>query len=162
MVTLSDRKSTAHGTSLPRNREYPEKYRTFAPKGTPCGHGRAIIQTVKKTKHMSSRLSKLNARIWRHKYFWTIVIFSVHLGFIDANSLWYRYRLTRENKATLKEIAYYEKSFENDRDKLKRLSSDPEALIRVARENHQMKAADEDVYYIVENSDSLPEAPANP
>ncbi|MBQ8277390.1 MAG: septum formation initiator family protein [Bacteroidaceae bacterium] len=111
---------------------------------------------------MSSRLSKLNARIWRHKYFWTIVIFSVHLGFIDANSLWYRYRLTRENKATLKEIAYYEKSFENDRNKLKRLSSDPEALIRVARENHQMKAADEDVYYIVENSDSLPEAPANP
>lgn len=111
---------------------------------------------------MSSRLSKLNARIWRHKYFWTIVIFSVHLGFIDANSLWYRYRLTQENKATLKEIAYYEKSFENDRNKLKRLSSDPEALIRVARENHQMKAADEDVYYIVENSDSLPEMPANP
>lgn len=108
---------------------------------------------------MSSRLSKLNARIWRHKYLWTIVIFAVHIGFIDANSLWYRYRLTQENKATMAEIARYEKDFENDRAKLNRLSSDPEALLRVARENHQMKAADEDVYYIVESKDSLSAPP---
>lgn len=103
---------------------------------------------------MINPFSKINTRIWRHKYLWTIIIFSIHIGFIDSNSLWNRYKLIQENKSTMAEISYYEKNFEIDQERLHLLTSDPNALIRVARENHRMKADDEDVYYVINCTDT--------
>lgn len=105
---------------------------------------------------MVSSLRKINSRIWHHKYLWTIVLFSIHIGFVDPNSLWNRYKLIQENESTMAEIASYEKKFEADRERLSLLMSDPDALIRVAREDHRMKADDEDVYYIIERVDDNP------
>lgn len=91
--------------------------------------------------------------IWRHKYVWTIILFLVFVGFVDENSFWNRYKLVADNEETTTEIEQYEKRYERDQTKLRQLKSDPQALIRVAREEHQMKSPDEDVYYIT-HSDS--------
>lgn len=105
--------------------------------------------------HSSSFLGKLrrfNAALWRHKYFWTIVLFVVFAGFIDENSYWQYRKLVSENEATQAEIKKYEDMFTRDRARLNELRSDPHALLRVAREDHQMKSADEDVYYIIDSA----------
>ncbi len=104
--------------------------------------------------NLSSFLSKLrrfNAAFWRHKYFWTVLVFVVLAGFVDDNSYWQYRKLLSENEATLEEIKQYEEIFERDRARLDELRSDPNALLRVAREDHKMKSADEDVYYIVDS-----------
>lgn len=87
--------------------------------------------------------------IWRHKYLWTIIGFVLIVGFIDENSFLQRYRLYAENEETQAEVKRYEDKYTADEQKLHQLKSDPQALIRVAREDHQMRSADEDVYYIV-------------
>ncbi|MDO4929749.1 MAG: septum formation initiator family protein [Bacteroidales bacterium] len=94
------------------------------------------------------RFRHILAMVWKHKYFWTIAIFVVVVGFLDENSFWNKYKLREENDQTAEEIKKYEDKYHHDELKLKQLKSDPQALIRVAREDHQMKSPDEDVYYI--------------
>lgn len=93
--------------------------------------------------------------VWRHKYFWTILVFVVHVGFVDSNSFWDRRRLAAENAATQARIDQYEAMYRQCDERLRHLRTSPEALVRVAREDHRMKASGEDVYYITEPSDSL-------
>ncbi|GFI33947.1 hypothetical protein IMSAGC014_00435 [Bacteroidaceae bacterium] len=116
----------------------------------------------KSTRHAGERhltlgrgLRALFGSVWRHKYIWVIALFLIHVGFVDNNSFWRRYQLVAENEATMREIKRYEEKFEADRSQLRHLKTDPEALIRIARENHRMKAEGEDIYYIIENSDSI-------
>lgn len=99
-------------------------------------------------------LRKFLSVIPRHKYVWTIGLFVLIVGFIDDNSYYNYYLLKKDNAELNREIQKYEEKFDHDYKKLKQLKSDPHALIKVAREDHQMKSADEDVYYIV-HSDSL-------
>jgi len=101
---------------------------------------------------------KIGNAIWNHKYLWTIIGFVLIVGFIDENSFAQRYRLSAENDATEAEVKRYEEKFAIDRQKLHQLKSDPQALIRVAREDHQMRSPDEDVYYII-TDDTLNVAP---
>lgn len=97
---------------------------------------------------IGSILSGIGNAVWRHKYVWTIVGFVLIVGFFDENSFWQRRQLESQNEETQNEIKKYEQLYEADRKKLQQLKTDPQALIRVARENHQMKSPDEDVYYI--------------
>lgn len=106
------------------------------------------------------KLRQFNAAFWRHKYFWTILLFAIFAGFVDENSYWRYRQLAGENQATLKEIRHYEEIFERDRARLEELRSDPHALLRVAREDHKMKSADEYVYYIVEST--VPDTASTP
>ncbi len=87
--------------------------------------------------------------IWRHKYIWIILLFIVVAVFVDDNGFMARYRLEAENAATLEEIKAYEARYAADSARLSQLKTDPAAVVRVARENHQMKSPDEDVYFIV-------------
>lgn len=103
-----------------------------------------------------SVLYKMLLVVCRHKYLWTIGLFILIVGFIDDNSFYNYFRLRRENENLSKEIKTYECKFSHDFEKLNLLKSDPHALIRVAREDHQMKSVDEDVYYIV-STDSINE-----
>lgn len=86
--------------------------------------------------------------VWRHKYLWTIALFVAFIGFFDDNSFLARHRLKQENAALEAEIKQYEDQYNHDKEKLQRLKSDPQTLVRIAREDHQMKSADEDVYYV--------------
>ncbi len=94
-------------------------------------------------------LQHIGRSIARHKYLWTLLIFLLIVGFIDENSFWQRYRLIQENEATEAEVQEYEQRYNRDRNELRGLKSDPQARLRVARESHQMRSPDEDVYYIV-------------
>ena len=101
-----------------------------------------------------SVFQKVLSVVCGHKYLWTIGVFAVIVGFVDKNSFYNYFQLRSENERLDSEIKNYEQKFNHDYKKLHQLKSDPQALIRVAREDHQMKSADEDVYYIV-HSDSI-------
>ncbi len=88
--------------------------------------------------------------IWRHKYIWTFALFVFFVGFADENSCYNKYKLDRENAEKEAEIKAFEAQYAADQRKLNQLRTDPQALIRVAREDHRMQSADEDVYYIVD------------
>ncbi len=96
---------------------------------------------------------KLMAGIWRHKYIWTLVFFVVSVGFVDENSYWNRFRLEKENAARNAVLQKLEAQYSEARKKLDDIKTNPQTLVRVAREVHQMKSANEDVYYFVEVKD---------
>lgn len=98
---------------------------------------------------------KICNTVWRHKYIWTAIIYIVIVGFVDDNSFLRRFNLAADNNKTSEEIKRYEALYHKDCQRLHELKSNPQALIRVAREDHQMKSPDEDVYYTV-NADSIP------
>ncbi len=89
------------------------------------------------------------ATIWRHKYLWTIALFVAYVGFLDDNSYMSRRRLAEENQVRQNQIDSMELLYNTTLAKLHELKTNPHASVRVAREIHQMRAADEDVYYFV-------------
>lgn len=124
---------------------------------------------MKKTTDKPPRrpLARLVGRVadsvWRHKYFWTILVFVAHVGFVDSNSFRARRQLAAENDATQERIDRYEAMYDRCAAELNSLRTSQTALLRVARENHRMKADGEDVYYIVEPADSARQTlPGNP
>ncbi len=98
-------------------------------------------------------LGKLISGIWRHKYIWTLVLFVVLVGFVDENSYWNRHRLEAENASKRETIKKLEAQYSETQQKLDEIKTNPQALVRVAREIHQMKSANEDVYYFVESKE---------
>lgn len=103
-------------------------------------------------KKTNAKLRRFNSAIWRHKYIWTIVVFVIFVGFIDANSFFHRFMLNRENQILEEEIKRYEDKYNTDSRRIEQLRSDPDAIIKVAREDHKMKSDDEDVYYILDQA----------
>ena len=93
-----------------------------------------------------SKLLTIWNYIRRHKYMITVLIFIVVIGFLDENSLiqWVKHR--SEISALNSEIEKYRKQYEEDTEKLKELTSNPEALEKIAREKYLMKKPNEDVY----------------
>lgn len=102
---------------------------------------------------MGKRLSNMGRYIWRHKYFWTIALFVVIVGFVDSNSMLHRYELHSANEALRTEIASYEGKYKAATSEMESLAHSQEAVETVAREHLMMKTADEDIYEIVEEAD---------
>ena len=85
-----------------------------------------------------SKLLTIWNYIRRHKYMITVLIFIVVIGFLDENSL------------LNSEIEKYRKQYEEDTEKLKELTTNPEALEKIAREKYLMKKPDEDIFVFEE------------
>ena len=81
-----------------------------------------------------------------HKYSITIIAFVLIIGVIDENSLIVRYSHKLEIDRLEDEISYYRKRFEEDSHMLKEITTNKEALEKVAREKYMMKRADEDIF----------------
>lgn len=81
-----------------------------------------------------------------HKYVITVLIFVVIIGFLDENSLVQRIKHRNEINTLNSEIAKYKKQYEEDTEKLKELTTNPEALEKIAREKYLMKRPEEDVF----------------
>lgn len=98
-------------------------------------------------------MSKL-LTIWnyvrRHKYLITVLIFILVIGFLDENSLVRRIKHRNEISTLNSEIAKYRKQYEEDTERLKELTTNPEALEKIAREKYLMKKPDEDIYVFEE------------
>lgn len=95
-----------------------------------------------------SKLLTIWNYIRRHKYLLTLVVFIVIVGFLDENSLIQRIKHQNEISTLNSEIAKYRKQYEEDTEKLKELTTNPEALEKIAREKYLMKKPNEDVYVL--------------
>ena len=94
-----------------------------------------------------SKLLTIWNYIRRHKYMITVLIFIVVIGFLDENSLIQRVKHRSEMNS---EIEKYRKQYEEDTEKLKELTTNPEALEKIAREKYLMKKPDEDIFVFEE------------
>ena len=97
-----------------------------------------------------SKLLTIWNYIRRHKYMITVLIFIVVIGFLDENSLIQRVKHRSENSALNSEIEKYRMQYEEDTEKLKELTTNPEALEKIAREKYLMKKPDEDIFVFEE------------
>lgn len=97
-----------------------------------------------------SKLLTIWNYIRRHKYMITVLIFIVVIGFLDENSLIQRVKHRSESSALNSEIEKYRKQYEEDTEKLKELTTNPEALEKIAREKYLMKKSDEDIFVFEE------------
>ena len=97
-----------------------------------------------------SKLMTVWNYIRKHKYLITIVSFLVIIVFLDENSLIQRNKHREEINALTSEIEKYRKQFEEDTRKLKELTSNPEALEKIAREKYLMKKPNEDIFIFEE------------
>ena len=88
--------------------------------------------------------------ISRHKYFVVIAFFAVMVGFVDENSFWDRHLRLQEISALKAEMRSYQNKFEVDSKALEELDNNPEAVVRVAREQYLMKYPEEDVYVFMD------------
>lgn len=79
-----------------------------------------------------------------------VVIFVVYMLFFDEFNLIRINRDKRKLKYLQKEQVILEKKIESDKKKLEILSSDPDALERLAREEYFLKKENEEVYVIVD------------
>ena len=104
-------------------------------------------------KQKDFSMSKLMT-VWKyirmHKYLITIVAFLVIIVFLDENSLIQRAKHRREISALTTEIEKYRKQYEEDTEKLKELTNNPEALEKIAREMYLMKKPNEDIFIFEE------------
>jgi cell division protein DivIC len=112
-----------------------------------------IFLSLRKGEKRTLDMSKL-LTIWnyirRHKYMITVLIFIVVIGFLDENSLIQRVKHRSEISALNSEIEKYRKQYEEDTEKLKELTTNPEALEKIAREKYLMKKPDEDIFVFEE------------
>ena len=85
-----------------------------------------------------------------HKYLITIAAFLVIIVFLDENSLIQRAKHQQEINTLNSEITKYRKQFEEDTEKLKELTNNPEAMEKIAREKYLMKKPNEDIFIFEE------------
>ena len=96
------------------------------------------------------RLASLWMSVRRHKYAVTVLLFAILIIFIDENSLIRRWQLTREEATLRREVSRYRAQYEEDTRKLNELTTDSEAIERIAREKYLMKKDNEDIFVISE------------
>ena len=97
-----------------------------------------------------SKLMTLWKYIRRHKYLITGLAFLVIIVFLDENSLIQRAQHRQEINDLRTEIEKYRKQYEDDTERLKELTTNPEALEKIAREKYYMKKPNEDIFIFEE------------
>ena len=88
--------------------------------------------------------------ISQHKYFVVIAFFAIMVGFVDENSFWDRRQRLQEIAALRAEKRSYQNRFDEDTKALQELNTNPEAVVRVAREQYYMKYPSEDIYVFMD------------
>ena len=97
-----------------------------------------------------SRFMTVWKYVRQHKYLITIAAFLVIIVFLDENSLIQRAKHQHEINTLNSEITKYRKQFEEDTEKLKELTNNPEAMEKIAREKYLMKKPNEDIFIFEE------------
>ena len=97
---------------------------------------------------MGKKLKNITYYFWKNKYIVFLIFFIVIVGFVDSSSLINRFDIKQENARLSADIKDYEAQCHRDSLKLQQLMQSPNAVIKVAREVHLMKADNEDVYLV--------------
>lgn len=101
------------------------------------------------------RLVPIINLIGHYKYVITIVVGVLVVGFLDEDSFVRRVQLELQISDMNAEIEKYRSIYESDSKQLRELRTNPEAFEKIARERYFMKADDEDIYVL--SDDSKPE-----
>lgn len=97
-----------------------------------------------------SKLKSVWNFICQHKYLITIVMFLVIIVFLDENNLINRFQHKNEIRVMKSDIEEYRKQFNEDTERLKELTDNPEGLEKIAREKYLMKKPNEDIFILEE------------
>ncbi len=97
----------------------------------------------------------------KYKYFVVLAFFAIVVGFVDEDSFWDRHKRLQEIDALRNEMRAYQDKYERDTKALEELESNPEAVVRVAREQFYMKYPNEDVYVVMDAAEVSQEATEN-
>ena len=92
------------------------------------------------------KLLKVWDYIRKHKYMITLGAFLLIIGVLDENSLIQRASHRAEIHQLNTEIERYKKQYNRDSELLKEITSNQEALEKVAREKYFMKKENEDIF----------------
>ena len=87
---------------------------------------------------------------WKHKIWCAIIIFVVWVAFFDQYSWLLQWKIKQSINALTVEKQYYVNKIQNDSTMYSELQTNDNNLEKFAREQYFMKAADEDVFEIVE------------
>jgi cell division protein FtsB len=77
-------------------------------------------------------------------------MFLVIIVFLDENNLINRFQHKNEIRVMKSEIEEYRKQFNEDTERLKELTDNPEGLEKIAREKYLMKKPNEDIFILEE------------
>lgn len=93
-----------------------------------------------------SKLLSIWEFICKHKIPVAVITLVILIGFVDENSV-VKYLAQKQEISELnKEIEKYRNEYEESTQKLNELTTNPDALERVAREKYLMKKPNEDIY----------------
>ena len=95
---------------------------------------------------------KLKNILLKGKYPLALVVFGVCICFLGESSLVNRCSHKAEIHRLEGEISELNEKFEADKETLRRLEQEPEAIKEIAREKYYMKADNEDVF-VIEDSE---------
>ena len=95
---------------------------------------------------MKEKLENIWNFVRLHKYGVTLAVFVLIIGVLDENSWIRRLEHRAEINRLNTEIRHYRKQFDDDSKLLKEISTNPEALEKVAREKYLMKKENEDIF----------------
>lgn len=84
----------------------------------------------------------------KNKYLIALLVVAVWLLFFDKNNMIQQWRLQRQLHEMRRDRQYYLEEIARDSTKLKKLTEDPEALEKYARETYLMKKENEDIFII--------------
>lgn len=103
-------------------------------------------------------MSKLNSFFMlarRHKYWITVLFFGIIIGVVGENSMLRRFQHKQTISNLHEEIDKYKDMFDHNRNMLKQLTTNPEAIEKIARERYFMKKENEDIFVFEKEDGSL-------
>ena len=101
------------------------------------------------------KIKKYSLLVWRSqalKYAVVCIAGVLIVGFLDENSLWSHLKNRQRIDELTEEKARYNAAYRRDQAKIRELDQNPKAMERIAREHYFMKADDEDIFVLRDNS----------
>lgn len=101
------------------------------------------------------KLKSILATVYHHKalkYVVVAVLAIVFVGFVDENSMWRHIMNKRYIDDLQEQIDMYNRQYKHDQAQIHQLDSDPKAIEKIARERYFMKADDEDIFVLSDDS----------
>lgn len=102
-----------------------------------------------------SRLIAFWSFLGHYKYPIVIILGFLFVGILDENSVVKRVQLEMKISDLKSEIQKYKERDETDRQKLRDIKRNPQAIEKIARERYFMKADDEDIYVLSDDQDNV-------
>lgn len=102
-----------------------------------------------------SMIKNLTAKLlglWYVKYIVVVILGVLFVGFLDDNSLWAHLRNRHRIEELSAEIERRQNDYQSDQQQIRELQRNPKAVEKLAREQYFMKAQDEDVFVLSEES----------